>query len=536
MARALRPASRARRAGCLVLLGVLGAVAAGPSTALAAHRAHHKGHARGAQSATPVPDATGPIPITSTSRPFTVEGVDLGASGYTLDEYFVSGQANVYDWGADGKASTPRVRTPGAPYTTRMVVRRPVKPHAFSGNVWVELNNPSRGYDVELQWPSVHQKFLRDGDIVVSFTAKPISVAALKRFDAKRYAPLSMANPLPPSQQTCGSLPGDPGYDENTSKLYENGLVWDMTSQIGALLHSRGKGNPLNGYHVKDVFLTGESQTGFFVNTYAANFASAAHLGDGGPAYDGIVSVSGAGRTTPINQCVPATAPDDPRSALPKGHVPFMRIDSQSEPFTLGGYATRRADSDAPDDPYRMYEIAGAAHGWADIYNYQPPFADIAAAGGVPVSFSGCVEDKWNSLPRQFFEPAMFKNMERWVIDGQRPPREAEPLRVVNGGTPQAAFQFDQFGNALGGVRTPYVDVPLATYYDWATAKAPGGFCTLFGHEVRFTSAVLEGLYHSHQDYVAKVTASVDQLLRGRWVEPAEAQDIINQAKYQTVP
>jgi hypothetical protein len=74
------------------------------------------------------------------------------------------------------------------------------------------------------------------------------------------------------------------------------------------------------------VFATGASQTAFYLNTYAANFASSARL--------------------------------------------------------------------APDDPFRMYEMAGTAHGWSDIYNYQPPFEDIAAAGGVPVTFVGCAEAK----------------------------------------------------------------------------------------------------------------------------------------------
>jgi alpha/beta hydrolase family protein len=534
MACGLCPASHGRRAGWLIVLALTAALAEAPAALGAQHKAGKPAHARSAQAATPIPDATGPIRITKTSRPFTVEGVDLASNGYKLDEYFVSGKANIYDWGADGNAAHPHVRTAGAPYTTRIVVRRPVKPRAFSGNVWVELNNPSRNYDVELEWPTAHDKFMRDGDIHVAVTVKPVSIAALKRFDAKRYAPLSMDNPLPPSQQTCGSLPGDPGYNENTSKLYENGLAWDIVSQVGALLRSHGKGNPLDGYPVKELYATGVSQTAFYLNTYVADFASAARLANGDPVYDGVASVSGAGRATPINQCVAATAATDPRTALPKGHVPFMRIDSQSEPFSLGGYPTRRGDSDAADDPYRMYEMAGTAHGWSDIYNYQPPFEDIAAAGGVPVTFVGCAEDKWNSLPRQFIEPAMLANLERWVTDGVRPPHEAEPLRVLDAATAQ--FATDALGNVLGGVRSPYVDVPVATYYNLATATAPGGFCSLFGHEVAFTSVTLQSLYHSHQDYVAKVRASVAQMLRGRWVEPEEAREIVEQARYRAVP
>ena len=115
---------------------------------------------------------SGPIPTTATSHPFVTGGVDLPAAGYRLDEYFVSGKANVYDWGPTGNASTPQVRTPDAPYTTRITVRHPVDSRRFSGNVWVELSNPSRNYDVDVEWGSVHSKFIRDGDIVVEVTSK----------------------------------------------------------------------------------------------------------------------------------------------------------------------------------------------------------------------------------------------------------------------------------------------------------------------------------------------------------------------------
>jgi hypothetical protein len=490
--------------------------------------------AKKAKPGTPVaiPNVTGPIPENAQSHVFTVGGVDLAAHDYVLEEFFVSGKANVYDWGANGTAQTPQVRTPNAPYTTRIVVRRPAKRSDFSGTVWVEMNNPSRGYDVEVQWPAIHRKILRDGDIHVALTAKPISIAALKRFDAQRYAPLSMANPLPPAQQACGLLPGEPGYNENTSKLFENGLIWDIHTQTGALLKSKSDENPLRGWKIRHVFATAESQTGFFLDTYAADFHELVSLPGGKPVFDGVVSVSAAGRSTPLNQCITATGPDDPRSHLPAKHVPFMRIDSQSEPFTLGGLAWRRADSDDPQGGYRLYEIAGASHGWSDIANYQSPEPDIAKAGGVPLVFSS-VESKWNSLPRQYIEPAMYANMELWVKRGIAPPR-AEPLQVSGN-----SFVLDRFGNALGGVRNSYVDVPIATYRDYATAKPGGGFCGVFGHEVAFASEQVQSLYGAvgpHQSYVAKVKENVQQMLQGRWLLPEDAERIVLEAELARLP
>src|ERR1700757_2887091 len=75
-----------------------------------------------------------PIPLT-TLVPVTKDSYPLGAAdylnipedlskvGYLEEEYFVSGLANVYEWSAPGAAT---VRTPNAPYTTRMLVRRPI--------------------------------------------------------------------------------------------------------------------------------------------------------------------------------------------------------------------------------------------------------------------------------------------------------------------------------------------------------------------------------------------------------------------------
>jgi len=51
------------------------------------------------------------------------------------EEFILSGNANVYDWATDGSLS---VKMEKAPYTTRILVRRPARASRFSGNVVVE--------------------------------------------------------------------------------------------------------------------------------------------------------------------------------------------------------------------------------------------------------------------------------------------------------------------------------------------------------------------------------------------------------------
>jgi alpha/beta hydrolase family protein len=68
-------------------------------------------------------------------------------------------------------------------YTTRVLVRRPAKPRRFSGNVVVEMLDPSNLFDLNIGWALSRRQFIRNGDAWVGITAKPIAVAALKAFD-----------------------------------------------------------------------------------------------------------------------------------------------------------------------------------------------------------------------------------------------------------------------------------------------------------------------------------------------------------------
>src|SRR5688572_16367705 len=81
----------------------------------------------------PAAKVTGPIPVTADSFPLlaanrTLEGLDLAKAGYVEEEFIISGNANVYDWATDGTLS---VKTPNAPYATRILVRRPATPARF---------------------------------------------------------------------------------------------------------------------------------------------------------------------------------------------------------------------------------------------------------------------------------------------------------------------------------------------------------------------------------------------------------------------
>ena len=485
---------------------------------------------------TPVPSVTGPITVTETSYPYMsaahlLEPMDLAAAGYVEEEYFVSGRANVYDWGADGTLS---VRTPDAPYTTRILVRRPAAAARFSGNVVVEIMHTPNAQDFSLMWGWAHDYFLEHGDAYVAVTVMPVAAKALKIFDPVRYAPISFANPAPggpcPVPGT-GNAVADPSMEE--------GLRWDMISQVGALLKSTAPGRPLAGLKVEYLFMTTQDP---ILQTYINAIHRTATLASGRPVYDGYV-VKGGVRAARIHQCAAAPATDDTRNAFKNVGVPIIHL--QMEGDFPGAFAGRRPDSDEPADRFRLWEVAGTAH--FDSAGYRtgfPSLADMTRGGlelpkrAYPPDTSGftfevplrepdvaqCSPPVTSEQPiLGYVFHAAFMNLDQWVRKGLAPPRAAR-LELTNPGTPMMAVAADEFGNGKGGLRTPYVDVPTSTYLPFRENTAR--LCRQFGAERRFTWQRLETLYGSYAAYTAKVTAAVDRAVQDRWLTPTDGRKV----------
>src|SRR5688572_19107839 len=104
----------------------------------------------------------GPLPVSADSYPFgaadhTRVPEDLKKVGYVEEEFLISGVANVYDWTTEGPA---RARTANAPYTTRVLIRRPASRARFSGNAIVEPLNPSNRFDLNIGWAISHAQII----------------------------------------------------------------------------------------------------------------------------------------------------------------------------------------------------------------------------------------------------------------------------------------------------------------------------------------------------------------------------------------
>lgn len=108
-----------------------------------------------ASTAVPIPQIEGPIPNTETSHTWNGAAwqwkpINLKAYGYVEEEFYVSGEANVYDAVPYSDFKTKVLRS--GPYTTRIIVRRPISLESWSGVAAVEIINMSAAYDWTANW------------------------------------------------------------------------------------------------------------------------------------------------------------------------------------------------------------------------------------------------------------------------------------------------------------------------------------------------------------------------------------------------
>ena len=465
-----------------------------------------------------IPTSTGPIPVTEDSHPFAAANVaqteiDLSTYGYVEEEFFISGSANVYNWETDGGLT---VRTPGLRYTTRILVRRPGDAGDFSGTVLVDVANQGAGFDTYAIWGQLNQHLLSRGHAWVAVTVFSRNIGALRMFDIRRYGRLAYPQPV----EDCGRVRPD-SWDRPAQFFprSEEGIRWDVISQVGALLKSGGASSPLSGFEVEYVYAG--MQSGGDLPTYANAIHRNVRLANGAPVYDAyLIKESGGPRT--LNACEAALGDSDPRRIIQNVGAPVIQIIAQGSISP----SIRRPDSDVRGDRFRQYEVPGASHFDESQYRYYPPVEDLAAMGVPPISAQWIFPAECepfgliNSFPQPYVFAGAFANLDRWVREGTPPPR-AEFLALSG-----SDFINDEFGNALGGLRTPWLDVPTATFYPGRRGGSTPFRCSDNGYWVPFTWSQREAVYGSFEGYAQRFLESVDRLVEERWLTPEDGETI----------
>ena len=483
-----------------------------------------------------LPKVEGPIAESASSHAFLSSAhlkqpIDLSKYGYIEEEYLISGDARVFGW-PNGRTTPPMLAT--GHYTTRILVRRPKDDSKFNGTAIVEPMNPSSPVDLPIMWAESYSQFMADGYAWVGITIKPNTIKALKKFDPARYGALAM--PHPSSGPTCGAKDIN-SWAQPTTPADETGLAWDILNEVGALLKATSADNPLSR-RADRLYMTGQSQTAGYARTYATFFGLTEKAPDGHPLYDGYLYSGSPPWQVPLSQCLKGFSPGDPRLLTGPAGVPVIELFTQGD---IGSnIETRRPDSDKAPDLYRRYEIAGASH--VDPWE-QKSFAseqDMVRASGQtnPITEADCEPKNVtpSNFPTRYVFDAAWRNLDDWVNKGVPAPH-APWLRLrpdaAKNFRPDQSFIVDRYGNAEGGIRTPYVDVPTAR---WIGAKSPSFQCMFEGYKYDFDQSTLKKMYPTHDAYVTKVRRDADNLMKGKWLTPTDAAAIVDEATRASIP
>ena len=199
----------------------------------------------------------------------------------------------------------------------------------------VEPIHAPNGNDFPLMFAWSADYIFEHGDAYVGITVDPTSIKALQKFNGARYASFVVCE-----SESVGSLRGRGTRRQQCARdvRFEEGLKWDVISQVGALLKSRERSNPMAGFNVQYLYMTSQDAA---QTTYINAIGRHARLAGGTPVYDGHVIKSG-GRPARIRRCAAAPANGDPRVAVTNAGVPVINVLQQGD--VLGSLALRRAD------------------------------------------------------------------------------------------------------------------------------------------------------------------------------------------------
>jgi hypothetical protein len=376
--------------------------------------------------------------------------------------------------------------SPEITYRTVVFVRRPADPRRASGVVAVD---PLHSAGIWGMQTLLQPYFVAHRDVHVGVAASRDAVERLvKGANPVRYASLDVPDtPDAPNEVLAG---------------------------VGALLH-RNPNALVQGVRVKSAILGGWSQTAVVTRTFISSPQARATV-DGRRVFDGFFPGQAAVGSSGGSQV----------GRVPDVGVPVVELQGERELLVTtsiyGSLGYRRPDSKT----YRLYEVAAMSH-----INNEPDNPISAFAGSLTCDWPAGAT---SSAFRQTDIWAMaFDNLARWISKGASPPRAARIELEADGRT----VKRDANGNALGGLRSVFVDVPTASIMP--TSLAPGGVvmnpCAYAGYQLDFSREKLQQLYRTHAAYVRQVTTDTNRLVSERFLLPERARELIAAARDSTI-
>ncbi len=430
-------------------------------------------------------------------------GPDLDDAGWVEEEFTAEGTATSYRAAGDLPTDGTFTLEPDteAGYRTRIVVRRPAEADDFNGTVVVEWLNVSGGLDADPDFAYTADELVRGGYAWVGVSAQRIGIEGgevavvveageglagqgLRRLDPERYGDLHH--------------PGD-------------AYAYDIYTQVARALRAPGDTDPLGGLRPERLLAVGESQSAFALTTYV-NGVQPLTL-----AYDGFLVHSRGGAAAPLGEPdagidIAGTIGGPPTRIRTDLDAPVLVLETETDVLSILNYhPARQRDTDR----FRLWEVAGTAH--ADRYLVGDLGDSVDC--GKPI----------NAGPHHFVVKAALRSLDTWVRTEEAPP---EAPRLETDDTP--AFVRDDDGIVRGGIRTPQLDVPVATL-----SGEPGGesiICLLLGSTTPFTPDRLRELYGSPDEYLDAYTEAADAAIAAGFVLEDDREALLADADPSVIP
>lgn len=458
----------------------------------------------------------GPIEVTSKSHPFSSmkfsrKVINVEDYGFVEEEYFIKGLADIYDYDENLNV---HVYDSNLNYCTRILVRRPISKEKFTGICYVDIMNASNGYDIEDLWRCSYLHVMENNHMYVGVTTKPINVLSLKNFDFDRYKELDWSSKQPAPQPTT--------VNPKTASILgtEEGLVWDILYQVGKEI----KNNP-SGFcgdlKPEYVYLSGQSQSGMYLNTYI-NFMHNYYKEKGyEKVYDGYLVLASGGLSRELRQKENAAVFSVIKVKESNVDVPTISFNTENDYELFEGFGglTVGVNEDSETNKRRYYDMAGSAHTDA-ASPLVPTNEEIVKTKCPPRILDGEYNYRLNDLPFDYYINGMLEKLHIWAKD-KIAPKIVEPILLDESNN----MVRDEHGNVLKGFRSPFMDVPKASYKGSYSKGATNGTMTFF------TKDKMDELYGSLENYLAKFEENLNKQVEEGFVSVNDAKRAMAWAK-----
>jgi hypothetical protein len=271
----------------------------------------------------------------------------------------------------------------------------------------------------------------------------------------------------------------------------------EVLAQAGALIKSNS--SPIANLDIRKMIMWGTSASSGILVRYLDGH-NVFTLANGEKIYDGFMPTSNGSDIKAVD-------------------VPMIQVPTQHE-YSVG--ATTHQDSDEHGSQFRVYEFAGLAH------------LD-ARHNGARVSQQDC-QHPMSQFPQEAYFSVALHHLLQWVdkgIEAPRAPRILMDNYVDNDGS--LMLLDDEAGNAVGGIRNPYVDVAAYKYTMFNVPTDQGQnanfLCRISGWQTPVAAADMRARYGSPANYVRVFEDRLNELENEGWSLPVYHDLIMQDAR-----